>query len=270
VSSGGAAVSLSVGSSTDAFVSPATEAFAWTSRLAQQSLQSEFDPNLVRLFDGAAQGALDEAVAATGNQLAVSIDGATAGTPQVLLSTTFGFVDFVSDGGASAVRLARPVAVAETAGGQDDQLAVVRIRQNGQDQVSVELYRVDDFDGTIAGLRPGDPGYQAAAQARAYSTTAGGTEIAGPGYGNYAQVLVQDVDAGDLIAMQLTNVTRGSVFWAFAQANEVVDGQPVGHLWNYGLDTWGWEDTPGAGDRDYNDLIVGLDFTSASGQGWLV
>ena len=44
----------------------------------------------------------------------------------------------------------------------------------------------------------------------------------------------------------------------------------VGHLWNYGLNTWGWEDTFGGGDRDFNDLIVQLDFTSTSGHGWLV
>jgi hypothetical protein len=69
--------------------------------------------------------------------------------------------------------------------------------------------------------------------------------------------------------MQLTNLTSGTVYWAFSQANEKVDGRPVGHLWNYGLNTWGWEDTAGGGDRDYNDLVVGLDFTSAYGRGWL-
>jgi hypothetical protein len=41
------------------------------------------------------------------------------------------------------------------------------------------------------------------------------------------------------------------------------------HLWNYGLNTWGWEDTYGGGDHDYNDLIVQIDFTSASATaGW--
>ena len=69
--------------------------------------------------------------------------------------------------------------------------------------------------------------------------------------------------------MQLTNFTTGNTFSGFAQANETVNGQHVGHLWNYGLNTWGWEDTPGGGDHDYNDLVVGLDFTSASGHGWL-
>jgi hypothetical protein len=77
------------------------------------------------------------------------------------------------------------------------------------------------------------------------------------------------VNAGDLVAMQLTNNTSGNSYLGFAQANEVVNGQHVAHLWNYGLNTWGWEDTYGGGDHDYNDLVVGLDFTSASGHGWL-
>jgi hypothetical protein len=49
-----------------------------------------------------------------------------------------------------------------------------------------------------------------------------------------------------------------------------VNGQPIGHLWSYGLNTWGWEDMFGGGDRDFNDLIVQLDFTSSSGHNWLV
>ena len=53
-------------------------------------------------------------------------------------------------------------------------------------------------------------------------------------------------------------------------ANETVNGAAVGHLWNYAQNTWGWEDMYGGGDRDYNDLIVQLDFTSASGSRVLV
>jgi len=44
----------------------------------------------------------------------------------------------------------------------------------------------------------------------------------------------------------------------------------VAHLWSYGLNTFGWEDLYGGGDTDYNDLIIQLDFTSASGSQWLV
>ena len=61
------------------------------------------------------------------------------------------------------MRVARPVAVAETAGGANDQTAIVRLRQNGEDNLSLTFYRVDDLAGTIDGLHPGDAGYQAAA-----------------------------------------------------------------------------------------------------------
>jgi hypothetical protein len=66
--------------------------------------------------------------------------------------------------------------------------------------------------------------------------------------------------------MKLTNHSSGDVWYAFAQANS--DGR--GHLVNYGNNTWGWEDTRGGGDHDFNDLVVQLDFTSNSGHGWLV
>ena len=191
------------------------------------------------------------------------------------MSSAFGFVDFApgSGGGSSGdggVRVARPVAVAETAGGADNQQAVVRVRQNGEDSLSLTFYKIDDFNGAIGGLHPGDAGYAAAAQARAYQFSGGATSLTGPGYGNYAQAMLQNVDAGNFIAMKLTNLSSGQTYWAFSQANEQVNGQSVGHIWNYGLNTWGWEDTKGGGDHDFNDLVVQLDFTSASGSGWLV
>ncbi|HZX82079.1 MAG TPA: DUF4114 domain-containing protein, partial [Reyranella sp.] len=141
---------------------------------------------------------------------------------------------------------------------------------NGEDSLSLTFYRVDDLAGTIGGLSAGHAGYAAAAQARAYQLTTGGTALGGPGYGNFGQSGLMNIDAGDFIAMKLMNNTTGAQYWAFAHANEIVAGQNVGHLWNYGLNTWGWEDTFGGGDRDFNDLIVQIDFTSASGHGWLI
>ena len=82
--------------------------------------------------------------------------------------------------------------------------------------------------------------------------------------------MLTGIDAGDIIAMRLDNLTTGAVYWAFANANENVGGAFVNHLWNYGLNTWGWEDTFAGGDQDYNDMIVQFDFTSAYGHGWLV
>ena len=140
----------------------------------------------------------------------------------------------------------------------------MRLRQAGEDALQVTLYRVDDQSGTIVGKSPGQEGYAEAAQSRAYQT------IAGPGFGQFGQSQFANVDAGDLVAMRLDNLTWGQTYWAFANANESVGGQPVNHLWSYGLNTWGWEDTWGGGDRDFNDLVVQVDFTSASGHGWIV
>lgn len=36
------------------------------------------------------------------------------------------------------------------------------------------------------------------------------------------------------------------------------------------MNTWGFEDTWGGGDRDYNDMVIGLDFISSAGSGYLV
>ena len=261
-------IGVTLGSGGFDYASGASDTYAWTSRLAMQSLNSEFDPNLVRLFDKQGQGAEVQRYVAAGQSLDVSIDGSDAQAIQAGLTSAFGFADFISSQGV--VRVARPVAVAETAGGASDQQAVVRVRQNGEDSLSLTFYKTDDLAGTINGLQPGEAGYAAAAQGRAYQLAGGATSLAGPGYGNYAQAMLQNVDAGDFVAMSLTNQSSGNTFWAFSQANEQVNGQSVGHIWNYGLNTWGWEDTRGGGDHDFNDLIVQLDFTSAAGHGWLV
>jgi hypothetical protein len=264
---GGASVHVDVGSTATDFFSANSGSFAWTSRLAQQSLQADFDPGLVLMFDRQSQGSLASGRADIDESVRVHIDGATAWASQAKLSNPFGFADFFGSG--DAVRVARPVAVAETAGGQDDQLAVVRLRQGGENSLQLTFYKVDDLAGTIDGLAPGHPAYVAAMQAHAYQISSGASVITGPGYGQFSQTLLQGIDAGDIVAMRLDNLTTGAFYWAFANANEQVAGQSVGHIWNYGLNTWGWEDTFGGGDRDFNDLVVQIDFTSATGNGWL-
>ncbi|GGJ35556.1 DUF4114 domain-containing protein [Neoroseomonas lacus] len=261
-----ATIDVSLGSQLQTVSSGPLGAYAWTSRLAQQSLQADFDPVLVRMFDQYAQGAVMQSQVSSGEDVSVSINASMGDAIQGSLSSAFGFADFLTDSGA--VRVARAVAAAETAGGLDDQIATVRVRQNGTDNLSLSLYRVDDLGGMIDGLSPGSAGYADAAQTRAYQFADRTTSLDGPGYGEYTQAALVGIDAGDLIAMRLT--TTDETYWAFAQANETVDGQQVGHIWNYGLNTWGWEDQKGGGDRDFNDLVVQLDFNSAAGHGWLV
>ncbi|WP_147154148.1 hypothetical protein [Reyranella soli] len=263
-----ATIGLGLGGSAQIFGSTASALYAWTNRVAQQSLQDDFDSGLVKLFDKQAQGAVMQASISAGDDLTVAINASMATAIQGVLSSPFGFADFVT--GAGAVRVARPVAVAETAGGADDQTAVVRLRQNGEDSLSLSVFRVDDLSGTVDGLAPGAAGYAAAAAGRVYAASNGMTSLDGPGYGGYGEYVLTNVDAGDMIAFRLTDRTSGNVFWGFAQANEKVNGQPVGHLWNYGLNTWGFEDQVGGGDHDFNDLILQFDFTSTSGSGWLM
>ena len=89
--------------------------------------------------------------------------------------------------------------------------------------------------------------------------------VTGPGYGNYGEARIKGVNAGNIVALHLTNATTGDSYWAFASANEKVDGKNVTHLISYGLNTYGWEAGRNGGDHDDNDLIVGIDFTSGAG-----
>ncbi len=244
----------------------ASAAYAWTSQLAQQSLQSDFSAELVTMFDHQAQGTLYQTHVAAGTDVSVSIGGTAASAYQAALTSDYGFMDFANANGS--VEVARPVSEPFNAGGSDYMDVVVRLRQHGMNESSVTCYTVDDFSGTIGGLAPGQAGYAAAAASRAYHTDTGTTSITGAGYGQYSQSEITGVDHGDIIAMSLTSA--GHTYWAFSQANEQVNGQSVGHLWSYGLNTFGWEDLYGGGDHDYNDLVVQLDFTSATGHDWLV
>ncbi len=246
---------------------------AWTRQFAQQVMQSDFDPDLVTFFDGLSQIRPQAGLAEAGDSLSARIAGMGTTVPQATLSVNYGFLDFVDAAGTSAVEIARPVAIAANAGGLDDAEAVVRVRQGGMSEgLSVSFYRVDDLSGTIGGVAPGAAGYAGVVEGRAYGLSSGGTALNGPGFGQFVQSALVDVDQGDIIAMVLHAVSGSTshTYYAFSAANEQVDGANVSHLWNYGLNTWGWEDLYGGGDLDYNDLVVQLDFTSAAGSGVLV
>jgi hypothetical protein len=242
-------------------------------------MQDNFDPNLVRLFDKQAVGWVGSFDVAAGASVSALIGQGMGLANQANLTSPFGMADFstrpfkaTDDNGVTTtltggdVHLARAVAVAETAGAANGQDAIVRVRQNGQDQLAVSFYKVDDFSGKIGNLSPGDAGYAQASAARAYGLQSGDSLLLGPGYGLFEKTAIANVNAGDLIAMTLTNRSSGDVWYAFAHANS--DGR--GHLVNYGHNTWGWEDTRGGGDHDFNDLVVQLDFTSNTGHGWLI
>ena len=269
--------SLTLGDHTINFDDTVAATYAWTSRFAEQVMQDNFDPNLVRLFDKQALGWVGSWDVAAGTSVSAVIGQGTGFANQANLTSPFGMADFstkpfsvTTDGVTNTltggdIHLARAVAVAETVGAADGQNAIVRVRQNGEDQLALTFYKVDDYSGKIGNLNPGDAGYAEAVAAHAYGLQSGGSLLLGPGYGFFEQTAIT-VDAGDKIAMMLTNRSTGDVFYAFAHANS--DGR--GHIVNYGHNTWGWEDTRGGGDHDFNDLVVQLDFTSGYGNGWLM
>ena len=239
--------------------------YGWTSRLAEQVVQgSGFDSDLMPLLDGAAKSFPYQITVQAGDTLDASADGHELALYQELLTNDYGFIQFGDDHGG--ITLARPVAVAQTAGGAANQNAVVRIRQNGGDSTQLEVYQVDDYNGTVDGLAPGQAGYEQAAFAADYQLVGGGTLIAGPGQGNFTQVEIAGVGQGDILALKYTDLTTNDVYWAFSQANP----GGVTALFNYGLNTWGFEDRPLTGDHDFNDLVVQIDFTSTAGNGLLV
>lgn len=240
-------------------------ALGWTSRLAGQAVQgSYFDADLMPILDGASKSIPYEITVQAGDTLGVTAGGTALALYQESLTTSYGFVQY-GDATNGTISLARPVAIAETAGGASDQNVVVRIRQNGGDSSQLEIYRVDDLMGTIEGLAPGQAGYAAAAAARDYQTATGSTVIDGPGQRNFAQVQLVGVDQGDILAMKFTDVTTAESYWAFSQGNGGTNA-----LFNYGFNTWGWDDRPVTGDHDFNDLVVQFDFVSTAGSGWLV
>lgn len=238
------------------FSTEASDRFAWTSRLAEQSLDEQMSADLIGMFDGAAQGDVFQIALDAGDALHFKIGGEAAEAVQGALSNEYGFVDFFSDG--ATVRVARNVAVAETEQGRDDMNFTVNLRQMAGEDVRLQVYEVDDFAGTIDGVAPGEKGYGALACANAYATTDGATRVAGPGDGKFASQEFTGADAGDIIAMRL--FTEGKVYYGFAAGNEKLDGEDAARLWNYGANTWGFETGGPGGDRDFNDLIVGFDF----------
>ncbi len=251
---------------TDAMWMDGNTTFGWTNRLAGQVVQGDdFDSALVTLLDGSTKSAPYEISVQAGAALGVSADGHELKLYQELLTNDYGFIQFGDEHGG--ITLARPVMIAQTASGTTPQDAVVRIRQNGADDAQIEIYKVDDLNGTVNGYKPGESGYEAQAAAADYHLVGGGgTVINGPGWGNFLQVEIAGVQSGDIVALKYTNVTTNDIYWAFSQGN----ADHVTAIYNYGSNIVGFEDRPLNGDSDYQDVVVQLDFTSTAGHHLLV
>ncbi|KYC43932.1 bifunctional metallophosphatase/5'-nucleotidase [Scytonema hofmannii PCC 7110] len=132
----------------------------------------------------------------------------------------------------------------------------------------VGFYRVADLDGGIdrdgngtADLRPGDAGYaQAAIQGSVFnvgSNGASGVNLTGGAL--YAPFIIANATVADFLAQNPTNQASGNVKAYFAYLGANPDG--VDHIRLLGNNTFGYEDLPGGGDLDYNDIVLQVNFT---------
>lgn len=135
----------------------------------------------------------------------------------------------------------------------------------------VGLYLVDNAEGAVDGLTPGDEGYAAAALARAVddfllrggsegNTTAeelGSVNLSGNGiYAPFIIVNGGDRSVADFLDDNPNNeagddLSDSVAYFPYIAANP--DG--VDHLRLLGDNTFGFEDLPGGGDRDFNDFV---------------
>ncbi len=119
------------------------------------------------------------------------------------------------------------------------------------------LYRVDDASGKIGNLNPGDPGYMTAALQRSKEVNRG-VELDRDGIAAknldggyiYAPFVVADGTV-DQVLTSLDPKTAPRVYFNYVAAN--ADG--FDHIKSLGANKFGFEDTWGGGDKDYNDLI---------------
>jgi uncharacterized repeat protein (TIGR01451 family) len=127
------------------------------------------------------------------------------------------------------------------------------------------LIRVDDAEGSIGGIRPGDPRYLRTAAAagrmrvvfRSGESAGISREIARQGGERFLVYLVQDRSTGMALARNPEDRPGRSphVFYADPAANP----DQFDHLKAGGHDgrlLLAWEDLLGGGDRDFNDLVL--------------
>ena len=126
----------------------------------------------------------------------------------------------------------------------------------------VGFYRALDVQGTIVAadgvtrLRPGDLGYGAVAlRAGNLVNQLGNLSVADDQTvsRNFA-----DVTGGSFLAPYA--LVNGNTFFAFSAASS--DG--ISHFRSLGNNLFGLEDVFGGGDADYDDMVIGLNFTSLS------
>ncbi|MDY7012757.1 MAG: DUF4114 domain-containing protein, partial [Cyanobacteriota bacterium] len=137
---------------------------------------------------------------------------------------------------------------------------------------TVGLYRIDDAQGTINGIAPGQAGYARAAIERriiSLNLSVGDQQTATTsavlnGDALYAPFLIANSSPTEFLASNPDNGSSRAAalglgppqaYFAFLGANP----DRADHIVLLGDNTFGFEDLPNGGDRDYNDLIFTVD-----------
>jgi hypothetical protein len=122
------------------------------------------------------------------------------------------------------------------------------------------FYRTLDITGLVIAadgvsrLRPGDPGYAAAALRPANVVSQlNGLTVADD---QTATRSFSGVGGGGFLAPFAQ--VNGETFFAFGAAN----GDSLAHFRSLGNNCFGLEDIPGGGDLDFDDLVIRFDFTT--------
>jgi Domain of unknown function (DUF4114) len=122
----------------------------------------------------------------------------------------------------------------------------------------IGFYRVDDASGKIDTLNPGDAGYAQAALGRnviLYNKTAGNVTPSIEGGGILAPYIIANGTAQSFLDRNPTNQGNGNLpnaYFGFIGANP----DKVQHIQLLGDNKFGFEDTFGGGDRDFNDVTA--------------
>jgi len=127
----------------------------------------------------------------------------------------------------------------------------------------IGVFRVEDAEGRVAGLLPGDPGYAQAAVRAAQlvfgsRTPSGATQqLVFSGGDRLAFVLIQNGTMARFLERNPQNVSGAGplAFFSLAAANpDSFDHLRITHLPD-GTVLYAWEDQTGGGDQDFNDVI---------------
>ncbi len=128
----------------------------------------------------------------------------------------------------------------------------------------VGFYQIDDEQGRIGSLNPGQNGYVAAALGRQVlenlnlRVADGATQnFSGtlPGRSLYAPFIIANGTPEQLLDQDTNNDPE--IYFPFIAGN--ADG--ADHVRLLGDNVFGFEDLPGGGDNDFNDIVVQINFT---------